>query len=148
MFGRRPQASQNKKVDTIIGKDTTAKGRLEVRGSLRVDGCFDGEIKADGDVAVGDNAKLKASIRAANITIAGVVEGNVYASHKLEIASTGRLYGDVKTEALSIEEGAIFKGACEMIKDQEILRLPPGDVPTQTGSDDEIERLDEIERNE
>ena len=41
MFGKRPQAPQNKKVDTIIGKDTNANGRMDVRGSIRLDGCFD-----------------------------------------------------------------------------------------------------------
>jgi len=35
MFGKRPQAPQNKKVDTIIGKDTNANGRMDVRGSIR-----------------------------------------------------------------------------------------------------------------
>jgi cytoskeletal protein CcmA (bactofilin family) len=114
MFGRRPQAPQNKKVDTIIGKDTIANGRMEIRGSVRLDGCFDGNIHADGDVAIGDSAKLKATIHAVNITIAGEVEGDIYASGRLEIASTGRLYGEVKAGALCVEDGAIFRGSCEL----------------------------------
>ncbi len=128
MFGKRPQAPQNKKVDTIIGKDTNANGRMDVRGSIRLDGCFDGSIHADGDVAVGDSAKLKATIHAVNVTIAGEVQGDVYASGLLEIASTGKLYGEVKTGALRVEDGAVFKGSCEMLKEGEFPKLLPGEV--------------------
>ena len=128
MFGRRPQTPQNKKVDTIIGKDTKANGRMEVSGSMRVDGCFDGDIQADGDVAIGENARLKAAIRAVNVTIAGEVEGDVHASGRLEIASTGRLYGEVKASALRIEDGAIFRGSCEMLEERECPKLLPGEV--------------------
>lgn len=136
MFGKRPQAPQNKKVDTIVGKDSSANGKMIIRGSLRVDGYFDGEIKADGDVAVGDSGKLKATIHAANVTIAGEVIGNIYASGRLEIASTGKLYGEVKTGALCIEDGAIFKGSCEMIEDGELPKLLPGEVSDTVVSDD------------
>lgn len=138
MFGRRPQTPQNKKVDTIIGKDTKANGRIEIRGSIRVDGCFDGDIQADGDVAVGDNGKVKAAIHAVNITIAGEVEGDIYASGRLEIASTGRLYGEVKAGALRIEDGAIFRGSCEMLEEQQFPKLLPGEVSEVAVSGDKI----------
>jgi cytoskeletal protein CcmA (bactofilin family) len=138
MFGRRPQTPQNKKVDTIIGKDTIADGRMEICGSIRVDGCFDGNIQADGDVAIGDGARLKAAIRAVNITIAGEVEGDIYASGRLEIASTGRLYGEVKAGALCVEDGAIFRGSCEMLKDGEFPKLLSGEVSEGAVSGDEI----------
>jgi cytoskeletal protein CcmA (bactofilin family) len=138
MFGRRPQAPQNKKVDTIIGKDTIANGRMEIRGSVRLDGCFDGNIHADGDVAIGDSAKLKATIHAVNITIAGEVEGDIYASGRLEIASTGRLYGEVKAGALCVEDGAIFRGSCEMLENEEFPKLLPGEVSEVAVSGDEI----------
>lgn len=138
MFGRRSQTPQNKKVDTIIGKDTKANGRLEVRGSIRIDGCFDGDIETDGDVAVGDTARLKASIHATNVTIAGEVEGDIYASGRLEIASTGRLHGEVKAGALSIEDGAIFDGLCEMLREEEFPKLLTGEVSCATESPDEI----------
>lgn len=140
VFSRRSQAPQNKKVDTILGKDSNSNGRIEIGGSIRVDGYFDGEIKAAGDVTVGDSARVKASIRAVNITIAGEVVGNLYASGRLEIASTGRLCGEVKTGALCIEDGAIFKGSCEMIDDRELPKLPPGKVSDTAISGDEIGR--------
>ena len=65
--------------------------------------------------------------------------GNIYASGRLEIASTGRLYGEVKTGALCVEDGAIFKGSCEMIEDSGFPKeLPPGEVSDSTILCDEI----------
>ncbi|MFY9321790.1 MAG: polymer-forming cytoskeletal protein [Firmicutes bacterium] len=150
MLGRRPQAPQNKKIDgkkidtkkidTIIGRDTVANGRLEIRGSIRVDGSFDGHIHADGDVAVGESGKLKATIHAENITIAGKVEGDLYASGRLEVASTGRLYGEVKAGSLCVEDGAVFIGSCEMLEDDEFPKLLPDGLSEVAASGDELRR--------
>ncbi|MGE5572505.1 MAG: bactofilin family protein [Bacillota bacterium] len=129
MFGKRPaEPSQPRRVDTIIGKDTRIEGRLEAAGTIRIDGRIDGEIEADGDVVIGEPGRLVASVHARNITIAGEVQGNVYAEGRLEIVPTGKLYGDVKVAVLAIEDGAVFKGSCEMTAAQPQSRLLPGKV--------------------
>lgn len=48
--------------------------------------------------------------------ISGCVRGNVTANKKLEILSTGSLYGDVSVAILSVGEGAVFKGNSNMVK--------------------------------
>ncbi len=117
MFGKRPEPAQPKKVDTIIGKETQIAGHIVATGTIRVDGRVEGDIAADGDVIVGESGRIVASIRARNVTVAGEVQGDVYAGGRLEIVPSGKLYGDVRTAVLAIEDGAIFKGMCEMITD-------------------------------
>lgn len=129
MFGKRPaEPPQPRKVDTIIGKETRISGRIEAAGTIRIDGRVDGEIEADGDVVVGEPGRLVASIHARNVTVAGEVQGNIHAEGRLELLPTGKLYGDIKLAVLAIEDGAIFKGACEMITTEPQGRLLPGKV--------------------
>ncbi|MCR4402471.1 MAG: polymer-forming cytoskeletal protein [Firmicutes bacterium] len=127
MFGKRTgEPQQPKKVDTIIGKDTRISGRIQAEGTIRIEGTVDGEIDADGDVIVGEPGRLVASIHARNVTVAGEVQGNIHSEGRLELLPTGKLYGDVKTAVLAIEDGAIFKGACEMTEAPARGRLLPG----------------------
>lgn len=119
MFGKKNVAEPvaYDKVDTLIGKDTVFQGQINATGTVRVDGEFRGEIKAKGDLVVGESGKIEANIEARNVLVGGIIKGNIIALGKVDIAPTGKLYGDMKVRNLMIEEGAIFKGNCIMEKD-------------------------------
>lgn len=116
MFGRKNTAI-NEEVETIIGHETHFKGIISAKGSVRVDGTLEGEIETAASIVIGQGGKVLAKIAAANAAIAGYVQGNVDVSGRLELLPTARLYGDIKVGTLIIGEGAVFKGACQMIND-------------------------------
>lgn len=135
LFGKRgEQASGAKRVDTYIGKDTAVEGSLKSHGTVRIDGSFVGDIETEGDVIVGEGGLLKASeVKAKNVTVAGDCQGNLKVQGRLEIAASGKVFGDVCAGALVIEDGAIFHGNCEMPrKGSEDMRLLPGPVTDVT----------------
>ncbi|MDR7868760.1 MAG: polymer-forming cytoskeletal protein [Sporomusaceae bacterium] len=115
MFGssKRPPAF-SEQIETIIGPATQIKGNISAGGTIRVDGQAEGEINAKGDIIVGETGIVRAQIKGRSATVAGTVHGNVDVTDKLELTSSAKLYGDIKTGVLIIGEGAIFKGACEM----------------------------------
>jgi cytoskeletal protein CcmA (bactofilin family) len=100
-------------VETLIGKTTSLTGTLSSDGSVRIEGMFEGNIAAKGDVFVGPDSRIKADINGCSVTISGFVAGNVNVSEKLELLSGGTLNGDIKVKKLVIEEGAVFKGVSE-----------------------------------
>jgi cytoskeletal protein CcmA (bactofilin family) len=57
------------------------------------------------------------SIPRITIVISGVVRGNINATGKIEVHRPGKLFGNVKTPSLYIEEGVIFEGNCAMAYD-------------------------------
>lgn len=129
MFGsnRKKNSSHvSTDIETIIGKNTVIKGVISGNGNIRIDGKIEGEIDSGGDVVIGDQGQVTASIKAVNVLISGTVNGNVQASGKLSISSTGRLVGDVDTALLSIDEGATFKGSSSMNSQK-----PPEPKPEQ-----------------
>jgi cytoskeletal protein CcmA (bactofilin family) len=123
-WGKKESFSGDQKLDTILGKDTRFEGTLETGGGARVDGRYKGTLKAQGDVIVGEGAVVEAEVTGRNILIAGEVHGQVYASGKLELTNTGRLYGDLQAAKMYVEEGAVFHGECKTILDKDGAGVP------------------------
>jgi len=48
--------------------------------------------------------------------VGGHITGNVIATDRLEMLSTGKVTGNIKTSKLQIADGVIFDGNCEMIQ--------------------------------
>ncbi|MDR2006021.1 MAG: polymer-forming cytoskeletal protein, partial [Acidaminococcales bacterium] len=119
MFGanKKPVANTSvssvANVETLIGKTTSLNGVLDSDGSVRVEGMFEGQITAKGDIFVGPDSRIKAEINGRNVTISGTVVGNVSVTEKLELLAGATLNGDIKVKKLVIEEGAVFKGISE-----------------------------------
>lgn len=107
----------NGKITTILGPGTAYRGVLTGEGGVRIEGSFDGDIDIAGPLVVGENAKISAGkIRAASVSVAGVVRGNIIAS-KIEILRTGKIWGNLETAGFSSEDGAYLRGQVHMIEE-------------------------------
>lgn len=100
--------------ETVISATTSFKGVLKSDGLITVNGRVEGEIETAGSLLVGKQGRVQATITAQNVGVAGAVEGNITASERLEIASTGKVLGDIVTSCLVIEEGGFFHGHSHM----------------------------------
>jgi cytoskeletal protein CcmA (bactofilin family) len=107
---------KNRKVElsTIIGKGSTIKGHLQIRGGIRIDGFIEGTLETDGFVIIGTSGKAKADIRAKECLISGVLDGNVTVSETLELDKTAQLTGDIVAKILTVNAGAVIVGTCQM----------------------------------
>ncbi|MGB8657313.1 MAG: polymer-forming cytoskeletal protein [Candidatus Zixiibacteriota bacterium] len=101
-------------LNTIIGKDSVIEGTLEVQGGLRIDGVVRGRVSATETVTVGDSGRIEAELTAAIAVIGGKVTGNVFAKEKIELQSKAAVEGDITTQNLIVQEGAMFHGKCTM----------------------------------
>jgi cytoskeletal protein CcmA (bactofilin family) len=105
------------KLESFIGANTDFQGELKVKGTLRVDGRFDGQLNA-GCVILGETAVVKGEVMGKKIIVGGKVEGNLRAQENLEINSTGKVLGDIYTNKISVMEGGEFNGKIQMKKDE------------------------------
>ncbi|MBM3760634.1 MAG: polymer-forming cytoskeletal protein [Acidobacteria bacterium] len=102
-----------------IGKGVSITGQIWSKEDLIIDGEVDGTIEAaDHKVTIGPNGKVKATIKSKDIVVIGAVQGNVEAAEKIDIKKDARLFGDIKTARISIEDGAIFKGSIDIIRNE------------------------------
>jgi len=108
------------RVTSVIGSGVVWKGRLSGKGGVRIEGALDGDIKLQGLLVVGETGRVTCDeLRASVVIVAGAVRGNIFAE-KLEIRSTGRVWGNVVTAAFSTEEGAFLRGQVTMEEQVEI----------------------------
>lgn len=107
---------ENGMIGTVFAKDTEFYGDLSFKKSLQINGYFEGEIVSEGFLVVGEGAVVKANIKARTVIIHGTVHGNIEAADRLEIQSSGKLYGNIRTSKLKIADGVVFEGKCEMVK--------------------------------
>jgi len=103
-------------VEAFLGKNTSFEGKMGFEGMARLDGKFDGEIFSGDVLIIGETATVNAEVNVSTLLIDGMVSGNVSATGKVEIHSTGKLYGNINTPTLVIEEGGLFDGTCKMEK--------------------------------
>ena len=104
-------------IATTLGSETDFSGTMRFSTSLKIDGKFEGEIESTGFLYIEQGADVKANIKVRSIVVGGIVRGNVIATEKLEMLSTGQVFGNVTTAKLKIADGVVFEGKCEMIKD-------------------------------
>ena len=120
-----------------MGPGIVWKGDLSGSGGVRIEGAFEGEIALRGLLVIGASGRVTCPHLRANVVIvAGAVRGNITAQ-KVEIRSTGRVWGDVVTAAFATEEGAFLRGQIRMEDEVDIgvtltqpeeALPPPGEV--------------------
>ena len=102
------------RVTSVLGPGTVWKGNLSGSGGVRIEGAFEGEIALKGMLVVGATGRVTCPhLRANVVIIAGAMRGDITAE-KVEIRSSGRVWGDVTTAAFSTEEGAFLRGQIRM----------------------------------
>jgi cytoskeletal protein CcmA (bactofilin family) len=103
--------------NSLIGKSIVIKGEIAASVPLYVNGCVEGSISALGQrVTIGREGKVRADISAGEVVIAGDVRGNLDGCNLVAIRSDGSLTGDLATNRICIEDGAVVKGAIESHK--------------------------------
>lgn len=100
--------------DTIIGPSVKVEGDFITEGNIIVEGMICGTIKTTKNLKVGPDSKIFANIGADNALVAGEIQGNITIKNKLELTSSARIYGDIKTNILSVAGGALINGKCTM----------------------------------
>ena len=125
----------NSEVSAYLGKGSRITGKLAFEGTVRVDGQVEGEIAAQDTLLVGESAILNAKISGSSIIINGKVTGDITATKRVEIRAPGKLFGNVTTPCLIIQEGVVFEGHCSMggadKSDRKITPFPKDEKKTE-----------------
>ena len=122
---REPRKVTIDEAKTILGTNAVFKGELTFKDTLCINGEFEGKLTTSDKLIVAEQGAVLADIEAGTVICRGKITGNVIASQKVEIYSTGKILGDVHTPALMIELGAVFNGKSYMSDSVTELTPPP-----------------------
>lgn len=106
--------SLSSKAAACISQGIRIKGEVTGSEDLFVDGQVDGKLSlTNGSLTIGPNGHVKADVTAREVIVRGIVEGKVSGRDKVQLSSTGQVTGEVQTDRLAIEDGALLRGRVE-----------------------------------
>jgi len=98
----------------LVGAGTIIKGEVKSNGDIRIDGTLIGSVSSKGKLVVGATGNIEGEIICQNADFSGIIKATVTVSELLSMKATAKLNGDVITNKLAIEPGALFSGSCSM----------------------------------
>lgn len=115
MFKKNDSLESN----SIIGEGSYFKGEFTLKGTLRVEGCYEGDKLEVDNVIIGQTGKVKSNIKSISAVIEGIVVGNIEASSRVMLMPTSRVLGEIRTPELIIQNGVMLEGLCVIAPDQQ-----------------------------
>jgi len=107
----RPGSTTGSRSTTVLTADCEFKGALAFSGELQLHGRVEGTIESEGGaLTVGEEAMVKAEIRVNDVLVYGKVQGNIYATGRVELRGKAEVYGDLHTNRLAMDDGVVFVG--------------------------------------
>jgi cytoskeletal protein CcmA (bactofilin family) len=98
-----------------FGRSIQLKGDLTGSEDLTIDGKLDGKIfLKENKLTIGENGQIKADIQAKEVLVAGHLTGNITATDRVEVATTGTMQGDISAPRVVLADGAQFRGSVDM----------------------------------
>jgi cytoskeletal protein CcmA (bactofilin family) len=127
-----PTIQAVERITSVLGPGVIWHGSINGSGGVRIEGAFEGEIALRGMLVVGETGRVTCeNVRANTVIVAGAVRGNI-TTQKLEIRTSGRVWGDVVTTAFVTEEGAFLRGQIRMEETVELeLEAAPEVTPSE-----------------
>lgn len=118
---RRWRSDDTARISTVIGAQTEIHGAVHFAGGLHIDGRVVGDVLAGDDpdalLTISGEGEVVGTVRAPNLVLNGVVEGDVHAD-RLELAAEAHIRGDAHYGVLEMAVGATVDGR--------LLRRPQG----------------------
>jgi cytoskeletal protein CcmA (bactofilin family) len=102
-------------IAAFLGKGTECEGRLSFQETARIDGHLKGEISSQGTLIVGEEAMIEATIHTSTIVISGEIRGDITASKRVEIHAPAKVFGNIQTPAVMVDEGAFLEGMIQTL---------------------------------
>jgi cytoskeletal protein CcmA (bactofilin family) len=131
-----PSTAVMDRITSVLSSGINWKGNLGGSGGVRIEGTFEGEIAIRGLLVVGETGRVTCqSLKANTVIVAGAVKGDITAE-RLEIRSTGKVWGNVITVIFSTENGAFLRGQITM-EDKVDIGIGPGAEPSPEGATSE-----------
>ena len=100
-------------ISTFITEGTVIDGNLKAPAVARLDGQVNGDVNIGEGLILGEKGSIQGNVNTKDMVVYGLITGNINVE-SLEIKSTGKINGEIKTGALLVETGAVYNGTLSM----------------------------------
>jgi cytoskeletal protein CcmA (bactofilin family) len=121
MFGSKSEKQNNtgaqvasSNISNSIVEGTSINGNIVASNDIRIDGTLVGKLDCSGRVIVGPQGRIEGDINCINAIIEGTFTGNIKVKELLSVKETASINGDIVTDKLMVQTGAVFNVTCSM----------------------------------
>jgi cytoskeletal protein CcmA (bactofilin family) len=107
-------ARSGESLNGFVDSGCTIRGELEFKTYFRVDGRIEGTVRSKAELVVGESGTVEGEIEVARCVIGGEVRGTIRASEQVMLHTTAKVWADIQTPALVMEDGAFLEGSVSM----------------------------------
>ena len=118
---KEPVALDLQSISTLLSEGSVLDGNLRAPAFARIDGQVTGDVMVDEGLILGEKGSIHGNVITKEMFVYGTVTGNIQAS-SIEIKSTGKVSGEIRTQTLSVENGAIYNGTLSMTQNSKLAQ--------------------------
>lgn len=111
--GAAPRSQERAMRESLIAEELSIEGKIGGSGHVRIAGRFKGDVHVQGNLSIEAGATLTGGVRAAIVTVAGHLEGNIEGAKRVELLETGILEGDLSADSFVVAAGSRMRGKVE-----------------------------------
>lgn len=100
-------------ISSILSAGCVIDGDLKAPDFVRIDGQVTGNVTVEQGLILGEKGYIKGHVTTRQMVVHGIIEGNITVE-SLEIRSTGKINGDIKTGSIQVDAGAVYNGNLSM----------------------------------
>lgn len=93
---------------------TVVEGTVSSENDIRIDGTIKGKLYCQSKVIIGPTGTVEGEIRCQNAVIEGSFQGSIEVKELLNIKEKAKISGEVSTNKLIVQSGAVFDVTCTM----------------------------------
>lgn len=121
IFKKEKVALDMQSISTLISEGCIVDGNIKAPAFARIDGQIKGDVTIDEGLIVGEKASIHGNVVTKELVVYGTIVGDVQAT-SLEIRTTGKITGDIRTQTLGVEQGALYDGNLSMSQNNRLAQ--------------------------
>jgi cytoskeletal protein CcmA (bactofilin family) len=122
LFSKKEKLSLDlQSISTLISEGCIFDGNLKAPAYARIDGQITGDVMVDEGLILGEAGSIQGNIITKEMVVYGVVNGNIQ-TNSLEIKASGKVTGEIRTQTLTVENGAVYNGSLSMTQNNKLAQ--------------------------
>jgi len=113
MFKKDKVALDMQTIATLVSEGCIIDGNIKAPAFARIDGQITGNVMIDEGLILGEKGLIQGNIITKEMIVYGTVNGNLHVT-SLQIKASGKITGDIHTQVLEVETGAVYDGILSM----------------------------------
>jgi cytoskeletal protein CcmA (bactofilin family) len=114
-------AMELQSISTLISEGCIIDGNLKAPAYVRIDGQITGDVMVDEGLILGEKGVIMGNVTTKELVVYGTIDGNLQVA-SLEIKATGKITGEIRTQTLAVENGAVYNGNLSMTQNTKLAQ--------------------------